>query len=43
MGTMTVTMVCVMFGSGGYLLSTGTSALLVEGVEQAQDTPLLDD
>ena len=40
---MTVTMLCcaVMFGAGGCLLSTGTSALLVE--EQAQDTPLLDD
>ena len=41
MGTMTVTMLCVMFGAGGCLLSTGTSALLVE--EQAQDTPLVPD
>lgn len=42
---MTLTMLCcaVMFGAGGCLLSTGTSALLVECVEQAQDTPLPDD
>ena len=34
---------CVMFGAGGCVLSTGTSALLVECVEQAQDTPLVPD
>ena len=35
---MTVRMLCYVLGD--VFLSTGTSALLVEGVEQAQDTPL---